>query len=368
MKFRKILLISLTAMAVTLCAPRLNVKLPSEKIKPALTPAKTFSSKKPKTDTIDLEKRERVQFRINLPEFKDRMYIGGKKVDSAIISPGAYRRRSPVDSFAQNIITIRPSFTPTASERGQFSGANPDKTNHPDRPNNPLGRCRIVLDYTYRMHGTSLTSSIADYDPDGNAQGLFRSNGCIRHDNEAIERMVAKLLINSRVSYITNYLRPHLESILDSAKKGLIRPEQIIRKTRPGYQIHIELADTFDIIVNYRLWDKNIQYTDSSIKMVVYRDIYDYMQGRRPPKRPRFNKDLEGNAFTKEQFIRDLYNCGIYKDTPSYLVDDTYDAIYDTLKIIMQQNKKVGQEIEIKHHGELKSTFSSYTSPYHLNK
>jgi hypothetical protein len=371
MKFKSGLSIFIAGAALMLTTSSINSPLNKNMQDTLNRPKKVLIKKEPLVDkkqVKNLQKELDVQFRINLAEFKNRMYIGGVQEDSSAISPGSYRRRSPVYAFRTNVITIRPSFTPTASERGQFSTARPDRTNHPQKPNNPLGRCRLVLESTYRMHGTSLVSSIAGYDENGNVQGHYRSNGCIRHDNYAIERMVGRLLINSKISYITKYLRPQFEAILDSAKKGLMAPEDIIRKTKPGYQIHIELEKDVDIIVNYRLWNENIIYTDSSIKMTLYRDIYDYMQGRAPSKKAKFDKNLEGNSFSLQHLIKDLNSCGIYDITPTYLVDSIYENLYDTLKIMMKNNTTVAKEVEIMHDGKLKSLINDYTNYIYSDK
>ncbi len=274
---------------------------------------------------------------INLPEFKSRLYENDVLVDSAIISPGAYYRRSPVFKTEQNLITLRPSFYPTDAERHQFRSNPPDKTNSPKKPKNALGRFRIVLKNTLRAHGTSQINSIAKFDEHGHVKnGHAKSNGFIRHDNEAGARLVARIIKGSSIQKIQGAQKDSVWTLINNLKSNKLTICDFISKTPAGKAHDVTLESAIKITISYALWSDQIYQNDTSFYMFVYPDIYGYTKNRAPPQKVPFDANLSENRFTKEHLTQTLIKNNL--DTLDHNIY-SIDSIYTKIKSICSKIK-----------------------------
>lgn len=283
---------------------------------------------------------------INLPEFKSRLYENNLQIDSSVISPGRYSRRSPLLFAQNNLITIRPYFSPTPSERAQFRPNRSDRTNYPQRPSNALGRFRIVLNHMHRMHGTSIVSSISKLDTNGHVlNGQFRSNGCIRHDNFAGERLIAKILRGSKIDRVAGTLKDSISTLIQKLKSNKLNPQEFITQT-PNSLIHnVYLHKPIQLRVHYRLWDKKMTLTKTKLNLTIHRDIYNYSQGRNIFSLPSNKKNQ--NSYSFEHFKRDLQkNQILFKEQDA-------KEIYQKLKKELKTNKSSAKTIQLEHNQKL---------------
>lgn len=279
---------------------------------------------------------------INLPEFKSRLYENDLQIDSAVISPGRFNSRSPVFQTWQNLITLRPSFSPTAAEMGRFSSNPPDRTSYPEKPRNALGRFRLVLYSSIRMHGTSLISSIAKFDSTGNvSEGKNKSNGCIRHDNFAGERIIAKIIKGSSVKKISSKFKDSISALIKMLKSDSLNPQDFITKTPARHAHNVLLENEVKICISYRLWNETISVKGDTLSFTLYRDIYNYAKGRAPAKKIPFESSLPQNAYSFEHFQRDLMANSIC------LNDWQAKQVYSQLSDSISKNKTPGKKIEL---------------------
>jgi hypothetical protein len=247
-------------------------------------------------------------------------------LDSAVISPGAYSRRSPVFKTEQNLITLRPSFYPTDAERHQFRSNPPDRTNSPKKPKNALGRFRIVLKNTLRAHGTSQINSISKFDEHGYVKnGQARSNGCIRHDNEDGERLVARIVKGSLIQKIQGAQKDSVWTLINNLKSNKLSICDFISKTPAGKAHDVTLGSSIKITISYALWSDKIYQNDTSLYMFVYPDIYGYTTNRAPPKKVPFDANLSENRFTKEHLVQTLIKNNL--DVLTCNIDSIYAKI-----------------------------------------
>jgi len=291
----------------------------------------------------DSTQKNKYAIKINLPEFKSRLYENNIQIDSSVICPGGYSRRSPVLKTKQDLISIRPSFNPTPAEAHQFKPNPPDRTQIPGKPRNALGRFRLVLSYTLRMHGTSLVSSISKLDSSGNVKdGQFRSNGCLRHDNEAGERLISKIIKGSQINKISGRFKDSLNVLISRLKSDSLNPQDFVSKTPKGLMHNITLENPIEIEVSYRLWDKKIIQTDSSFIFTIHRDIYNYSNGRSTKSKAPFDETLEENAYLITHLKRDFSKLGIYNISDRQIRD-----LYKHLQKELKSNKESSKKIEL---------------------
>mgnify|MGYP000386242055 CR=1 FL=1 len=239
---------------------------------------------------------------INIPEFCLRFFYYSTMIDSGMIAAG--KHFSPTIDVLANEIAYRPAFSPTESESSRgWKPAPPDRTSYPEKPRNPLGRRRIVLHQSFRMHGTNNEMSL----------GKPASNGCTRVENLAIERITDTIVNNSLISKHTG--------------------------NKNAYEIFV-LAQPFRIIQCYRLWNY-MSLKDSIIYLTVYPDIHNRLEKENfNPSFP-WHKDVPGNAYLKEHFINDLALLGIYVDLYDSQTQKEFLNLWDKLKEKIQSTKRI---------------------------
>lgn len=219
----------------------------------------------------------KMEIKINLPEFTLRYFENGIQVDSARIACGQHA--SPIISVQQNEITYRPSFNPTKDEKRAkkpLKPAPPEHGNAPDKPHNPLGRRRIVIFSTYRMHGTAWPESM----------GHAASNGCIRVENIPIERITDTMVLHATG-----------------------KPAQ----DKPGWQHTYHLPVPFSIQVAYCLWT-NLQVSSSILAFRAWPDIHHRLSGgpkNRKARRCPVDDGVPGNGYLLTHLLAALPAVGV---------------------------------------------------------
>ncbi|MFN3910060.1 MAG: L,D-transpeptidase family protein [Candidatus Anstonellaceae archaeon] len=292
-------------------------------------------------------KNNSYRFFINLAEFKNILFENEKAIDSSVICPGGYRRRTPLLAVNKKVIVIRPAFFPTKAERDQFRAAFPDRTSQPANPKNPLGRVKIDLHNVegllIRMHGTSLVKSIGEFKDGEVVNYKFASNGCIRNNNLAIEKMIGRVIGNSEIKKVFPLKsNKEIEELIKEYKNFKIEDWEIINKTTKGRSIIIELEKPIQIDVVYRLWDI-ISYTDSTIEFRIHIDLYNYLDGKREIRviKP-YQLNREENAYNFEHFCRDLEKKKIYLNKLEQ------KESWQKLKKMIEKNKNTNKKIFIR--------------------
>lgn len=237
---------------------------------------------------------------INVPEFRLRFYQQGKLIDSGMIAGG--KHFSPTIDVLANEITYRPFFSPTENElKKGWKAACPDNTFPPAKPRNPLGRRRIVLHQSFRLHGTNNENSL----------GKAASNGCTRVENLVIERITDSIVSNSRI-------------IKHFGKKNTT--ETFI------------IAEPFRIIQCYRLWN-NLFLVDSILYLTVFPDVHRRLDKELfEPSFP-WSKDILGNAYLKEHFINDLLELGLFTDINNPECNKCLNVLWENVKDKIRNTK-----------------------------
>lgn len=209
---------------------------------------------------------------------------------------------SPTIDVLANEITYRPFFSPTENElKKGWKPAGPDQTFPPDKPRNPLGRRRIVLHQSFRLHGTNNEKSL----------GKAASNGCTRVENLAIERITDSIVSNSKIA-------KHF------GKKNFT--ETFI------------LAEPFRIIQCYRLWN-NLFIVDSTLYLTVFPDVHRRLDKELfEPSFP-WGKDIPGNAYLKEHFKKDILLLGVFTDTDNPELNKLITYLWENLKEKIRNTK-----------------------------
>ncbi|MCX8163183.1 MAG: L,D-transpeptidase family protein [Candidatus Micrarchaeota archaeon] len=292
------------------------------------------------------------RFSINLPEFKNILYENEKAIDSSVICPGGFRRRTPFLKVKQRVIYIRPSFYPTKAERNQFKAAWPDKTRQPQKPQNPLGRVKINLHnqegLMIRIHGTSLVNSIGRFKNDTVTNYSFSSNGCIRNDNLSFERMIGRIIASSKIEKAND----EIKRLIKEYTEGKIQSWEIINNTTLGKTAIVVLSQPIEIEVYYRLWQIT-NLTDSTIELKINRDIYNYLDGREERVIGSYELNNEKNAYKFEHFERDLKKAeSVYynqsKQINKLIEKEKKNLLWKNLKKEIKNNKIIGRKIQLK--------------------
>ncbi|MEM4137188.1 MAG: L,D-transpeptidase [Candidatus Anstonellaceae archaeon] len=278
------------------------------------------------------------KFLINLAGFKNVLYENSIAIDSSVICPGGFRKRTPLGKVLQKKIYIRPSFYPTKSEAGEFKPSPPDKTSQPTKPTNPLGRIKIEIcnidGMRIRMHGTSMVNSIGRFQGDKIVGARFSSNGCIRNDNLSIERMVGKILARSKIVKTDEQIKLLIEQHL----RGEIEDWEIVNRTKPGKTAIVILEKPLEIEIYYRLWDI-IKIENDKIEFNINLDIYKYLDGRKEKFLPYFQENQK-NAYKYEHLKRDLDGLNLDEKQKIKIWQNLYREI--------KNNREVGKRIIIK--------------------
>lgn len=268
----------------------------------ALTAA-LFLSAKP------LVAQPKIEIAINLPEFMLRYYEDGVQKDSARIACG--KHCSPVIDVERRDITYRPSFNPTDDEKRAkkpLQPAPPERTNRPAKPHNPLGRRRIVVCSTYRMHGTCWEWSI----------GRAESNGCIRIENAAVERITDTMVVR-------------------------LTGKQPADK--PGWQHTYHSSVPFKIRSFYRLWD-NLRFSDSTIIFRAWPDIHHHLDGRKSANCP-VDENVRGNGYTIRHWISSLAQAGITPKPGLGADSPVVQKCWEEFKDALKKNRKKGAVLQL---------------------
>ena len=283
-------------------------------------------------------------FYINLPSFKNILIENDKAIDSAVICPGAYRRRTPLLKVEKNYIIIRPYFAPTPSERGQFKPAKPDITKHPQSPKNPLGRVKVdLIDITnmlIRMHGTSLDKSIGKMENGKVIDYKFASNGCIRNDNISFERMIGKIIKNSKIEKVSGAKKDSVLKLIQLLKENKINYEDVIELSPLGHSAIVHLEPKFNIEVRYRLWEI-ISFKENKMIVKIFVDLYDYLDNKRPVRKLKNLEENDKDAYNFEHFKRDLQRKKIN------LSQEKIKNLWQQMKSKIEKNKDPGALIEL---------------------
>ncbi len=250
-----------------------------------------------------------MELAVNLPEFRLRYYEDGVQRDSAKIACG--KHVSPVIEVQQNEITYRPAFIPTEDEKHMkrpLRPAPPERTNAPQKPRNPLGRRRIVVDGPFRLHGTAWPESM-----EHNASG-----GCLRVDNTPDERITDTMVLHG-----TGH-----------------RAED-----RPGWSHTYRLPVRFTIRVYYRLWN-DLQATDSTLLFRAWPDVHHRLTGRKPRKCP-VHDDVKGNAYKLEHLLSDLSQMGLTLKPGFTPQSAPVQKLWATMRAALEKNRKKGAMLSV---------------------
>jgi|GEM_PF-5720602 len=319
-------------------------------LKPLNLEEKNIPQKNIQTKQINIEDstkkdtQKTYRFFINLASFTNILEENSKAIDSAIICPGGYRKRTPLFEVQKNIIVIRPYFSPTPNEKG-FKPSRPDPTTHPENPTNPLGRIKIDLlnrwGMLIRMHGTSLVRSIGRFENGAVVDYKFASNGCIRNDNISIERMIGKVIKNSNIKRVSGAKKDSVLKLIELLKNNKIKEHEVIEFSPKGYSAIVELEPKITISIRYRLWEI-ISASENKIILKIFVDLYNYLDNKREPRRLE-NYDLNNieNAYNFEHFARDLKNSQINLDSTKI------KKLWQELKNKIEKNKEPKKIIQL---------------------
>ena len=180
------------------------------------------------------------------------------------------------------------------------------------------------------MHGTSSVSSISKFDEDGHVRGKAKSNGCIRHDNSAGERMIAKIIKGSAIENITGSKKDSIWSLVHLLKNDLLSVSNFVSYTPAGISHNVNLLDNLSIQLSYRLWD--VTKSDSALHFTLYPDIYGYAFSRPLAKKMPFDTNANYNSYLVLHLKRDLENIDI--NLSQNKIDSLYLEIKEKIKSI----------------------------------